>query len=98
MTQIKNNEHIVHNDGSVWRACVCDCGTVIYKKNLTTGEIEILIKRDRPGFYLTQKIKPLGNPSSNEFICPKCGLGHIVVDIKEQLSTKDLIKKKKRVK
>jgi Uncharacterized protein conserved in bacteria len=74
-------KHIKKTDGTVWRDGVCECGNKVYKKNLTTGEIEFLIKRDRPGFYEHQVIKPLNNPSANEFTCSKCGLKHIVADI-----------------
>ena len=77
---------IVHGDGSVWRTAICSCGTTIYKKNLTSNEIEFLVKRDRQGFYLNQVVYPLGNPSVIKIICPNCKSGHIVCHISENIT------------
>ncbi len=72
---------IVHGDGSVWRTAVCSCGVTIYKKNITSNEIEFLIKRDRAGFYLSQTISPHDRRSVVMITCPHCKAGHLVGSI-----------------
>jgi hypothetical protein len=79
---------IKHGDGAVWRTSRCECGTVIYKKNLTTNEIHILGKRIS-ALYQETVFEPLSNPSGDKLTCPNCGKKHIVGDIKEVLWISD---------
>ena len=70
-------------DGSVWRKATCDCGNVIYKKNLTTGTIQFLSVRKTPK---NVRQIPVNNVCQNEVFCENCGAGHIVIEVEESIN------------
>lgn len=76
------NLHEKHPDGSVWRRFICDCGKVVYKKNLTTGTLQFISGSRKP-----KDIKQLhnGGVAQNKIFCEFCGMGHIVVDVVENI-------------
>ena len=74
-----------HSGGTVWRRCVCDCGNVVYKKNLTTGEIQFLSKK---GPKYVEQI-PVNNVAQNGFPCEVCGMKHYVIHVAEGVSVSD---------
>lgn len=71
-----------HSDGSVHRRFTCTCGKVIYKKDLKTGEYTL---QDH-----NYKSKLLPGKENGEYVygCD-CGLGHIVMNIKEGIGGGD---------
>ena len=73
-------ELIVNGDGSVWRTAFCDCGKVIYKKNLTNDKIQLLVGGKTP-FNKYSNISVPSNPSQLKLECPYCNMEHIVVGI-----------------
>ena len=75
---------VVHDDGSVHRRAICQCGRVIYKKNVTTGECILQDKNYK------SKLFPCGNQGEYTFECD-CGIGHIVRDIKERTEVVDKV-------
>ncbi len=75
-----------HNrDGSVSRRFVCECGNSVYKKNLTTGAMEFLARRESHSITLL----PVDNVSQAEIICPSCKASHLVVDVKEGIGVSE---------
>jgi hypothetical protein len=73
-----------HSDGSMHRRFICSCGKVIYKKNLATGEYTLEDKNYK------SKLLPGGDQGEYTFPCD-CGIGHIVRNIKEGITTVDKI-------
>lgn len=88
---------IVRGDGTVWRTAVCSCGATMYKKNLTTNEIEFLVKRDHQGFYLSQLIAPLNELSVIKITCPNCKANHIIGHVSENIQMTETVAVEKGV-
>lgn len=72
-------------DGKVWKHHQCDCGNKMYQKNMETGELVFLVKRDKAGGYSKQHIQPVGNGAVIKVKCTNCNLGHIIADVRENM-------------
>lgn len=72
-------------DGTLIREHRCSCGKMLYKKNLLTEEVEIVVSKNGPNNMNKMKIKPVGDITQNIFTCAYCGLEHIVVSVKEHI-------------
>jgi hypothetical protein len=81
--QYKRNQN-----GDVIRPFICECATILYKKNLTTNVIEFLAF-PQGGQRRYQYIKPGGNPSTVTITCPDCDMEHIVVGVMETIPVDD---------
>jgi hypothetical protein len=83
MQRGKRIQNIVSGDGTVNRLFFCDCGTGIYRKNLSTGQISVLGPSDR-GLRRETGIEVPGNPSQIIISCSRCGMKHKLVGISEE--------------
>ena len=74
---------IKHNDGRVMRLFRCECGTPVYKKDLTNGTYEFMTRQDRGMDRVV--VVEAGNKCKISCPNPKCELSHIVLDIRERM-------------
>ncbi len=74
---------IKESDGRVTRLFRCECGTPVYKKDLTNGKYEFIAKPDK-GQNRTIVVKTGGKC---EIKCPnpECNRSHIILDFEENI-------------
>ena len=75
------------SDGRVTRLFRCECGTPVYKKDLTNGTYEFLTKQDRGQTRML--IVKTGDRCDIKCPNPQCSLTHIILDYREGISTVD---------
>ena len=78
-------EHIKHPDGSLWSVNYCECGGILYKKNLKTDKIQIVTggKSDSLKFSY---IELPSNPDSFSITCSKCDRKSLIASYSDALT------------
>ena len=79
-------KRIVDGREIVFRDGICDCGTVLYVKNVTDNKIDFLAKEKLKGLHHSvderhQLIEPEGILTVLGVTCPDCGMRHKIAAI-----------------
>ena len=72
-------------DGRVTRLFRCECGTPVYRKDLTNDRYEIEMRPAKS----ERRLLNFRSKDSCEMKCPnpECKLTHLILDVKEKIST-----------
>lgn len=75
-------KHIKHQDGSVWSENTCECGKLLYKKDLRNDRIQMMVggRSESPQFTY---IEIPGNPSQISITCPQCKMKILIASYSE---------------
>lgn len=73
-------KHIKHSDGSLWSINYCECGKILYKKNLKTNQIQIVTGGNSQSLRYSYIGMP-NNPSQFNYTCSDCNRGSLIVAV-----------------